>query len=226
MTTSGSFSFDQQCDDIISDALVNVGALGPGKTATGNMRAHAFRALNRLVKEIDSDGDFLWRTARTNVSILAGTATYTLPTGVLALEDPADFLASGATARIQVFAQSNADFRKIADRTSRGTPLNYLVEKTLAGGLTITLWPVPDTAGTLEVMAAFKAQDYVIGSDTSDFPSGWVGCLVDGLSWKLAPAYGQDGSGFRDDHMTSRRALLDADNERAPLTLVPFGSSY
>jgi len=231
MSTGTSDTFQQSCDQIIADALTNVGACGVGASVgngiTGKQRAHAFRALNRIVKEIDASGDFLWRTVRRNIAIVAGTASYgpgVIGTDVLGLEDPCDFLLGGTTTgRSQCYMMSNQDFRMLADRTSQGTPSQYLVERTLQG-LTLTLWPVPVAAGTLEVMAALRAKDYDLGTDTSDFRSSWDQALVLGLSGVLAPAYAQDGARFTSQFDAKVEKLLNADSEQGPLTLVPFGA--
>jgi len=229
MTTSASDTFQSTCDQIIADALTDLGVLGPNKTPTGNQRAHAFRALNRIVKKIDADGDFLWRTVRRNISIVAGTASYgpsIIGTDVLGLEDPCDFILSGSgqTNRTQVYMMSNEDYRRLADRTSQGTPSQYLIERTLTG-LTLTLWPVPNAAGTLEIMAALRAKDFVLGTNTPDFTSKWDQCLIWGLTGVLAPGYGQSGTDALNKFEAERMRLLNDDNQKGPLTLVPWGSS-
>lgn len=225
MSTATTDTFTESCDEIISDALTNLGAIGPGGTAKGKMRAHAFRALNRVAKKIDANGDFLWRTVRRSIPIVAGTASYgpsVLGADVLGLQDPAGFVLTGQDSRSVLYAQSNADFRSLSNRTSTGTPVNYLIERTLSG-CTLTLWPVPNAAGTLEVYAALRAKDFVTGADTPDFDAKWISCLIQGLSAELAPAYGQDPSLYRDAFTTETAVLVNQDTERVGLTLVPFG---
>ena len=224
MTTGATDTFTQQCDEIIADALTNVGALGPGKTPTGNQRTHAFRALNRLVKQIDASGKFLWREVRRDISVIAGTASYVMATDVLELESPANFRLTGQTARSPVYGQTIDDYKKIADRASTGTPLQYVVERTLTA-FTVTLWPVPVAAGTLEVTCILRGKDFVIGSDTPDATTKWLQCLVTGLSWFLAPAYGQDGSTFRDEYVAMKDELLNDDNEKLGVQFVPWGNA-
>lgn len=226
MTTSAVDVFQETCDQIIADALTNLGALGPGNTPTGKQRNHAMRALNRLVKSIDADGDFLWRTQRRTIAITAGTASYgptVIGTDVLALEDPCTFVLSGQVTRTQVTFMSNEDYRKLADRTSQGTPSQYLVERTLTG-LTVTLWPVPNAAGSLEIMAALRAKDFVDGTNTPDFTSKFDVALVLGLTWLLAPAYGQgSGDKWKEQYEAERARVVEDDNEKGPMTMVPWG---
>jgi hypothetical protein len=225
MSTGATDTFQQTADQIMADALANVGAIGVGGTPTARQKAHAFRALNRIVKSIDASGDFLWRTVRRSVAIAAGTASYgpsVVGTDVLGLEDPCDFVLSGQTARTPIYMMSNEDYRRLGDRTTQGTPSQYLVERTLAG-ITLTLWPTPIAAGSLEIMAALRSKDYVLTSDTSDYTSKWDNCLVLGLSGVIAPAYAQDGSQFTASFEAERDRLLNDDNQKGPLTLVPWG---
>lgn len=225
MATSATDVFQQTCDQIISDALRKLGVLGVGRTASGGQRSDAMRALNRIVKEIDADGDFLWRTVRRSIAIVAGTASYgpgVIGADVLGLEDPCTFVLSGQTNRTQVQMMSNEDYRRLADRTTQGTPSQYLIERTLSG-LTLTLWPVPNAAGSLEMMAALRAKDFVVGTDTPDFTSKWDRCLVWGLASELAPDYAQDARQFAPQFEALRMKLLNNDSEQGPVTFVPFG---
>ncbi len=230
MSTGATDTFQRTCDQIIADALSKLGAIGIGKTPTGAQRNHAMRALNGLVKEIDADGDFLWRTVRRSISIVAGTASYgpsVIGTDVLDVQDPCVFTLSGQTTRTQVYFSSRKDRRQMADVTSQGTPSMYDTEATLSG-LTIILWPVPNAAGSLEITAALRAKDFTTGADTPDFTSKWTSCLVWGLAGEIANDYGQDPQAYLPTYEAKRAKLLNDDNEKGPLQLVPWldGGGY
>ena len=226
MTTAATDTFTQSRDEIVDDALTNLGAIGPGRTPTGAMRTHANRALNRLVKSIDADGAFLWRVVRRTLSTVAAQATYTLGTDVLSIDEPANYLRAGQTGRTPILSMSRDDYMVQSDRASAGVSSRYFQERTLAG-LVVTFWPVPDaTADSIEYAAVLRCKDFVIGSDTPDFNSKWIVCLVLGLSATLAPAYGQDSGAWDEKFEAERSRQLNADNEGGSLTLVPFGGSY
>jgi hypothetical protein len=229
MTMRGTTSFVQICDDIISDSLVNLGALGPGVSCTTKpkLRAYGLRALNRVAKAIDASGSFLWRQQRRTVAIAAGTATYgpsLIGTDVMNFQDPADFSLAGSTARSQVWSQTNADFRLLGDRTVTGTPTLLLTEYSLSG-LTITLWPTPDNAGTLELMCALRAQDFTLGTDTPDYDTKWNSCLILGTSAEMATAFGQDPQIWKPDFLAAKAELLNDNNPKVALQLVAWGDS-
>jgi hypothetical protein len=231
MTTGATDTWSQSRDEIIADALANVGALGPGETASGAPREHAARALNRIVKALDGEGSFLWRLSRLTFATVASTATYTLSATAFDVDDPVSYLDAGGTTRVPVRPMSLDDYRFKPDRTlTASVPTSYVIEKTLSGAgrtlLTMTLYPVPDSTGdTVEYTAAVRGKDYVAGADTSDFPTNWIQALVYGLTAEIAPAYNQAplSAQFRDMFMQEKERQLGADNEHQGLTLVPFG---
>jgi hypothetical protein len=233
MTTGATDTFSATRDEIISDALANVGAIGPGESATGAPREHAARALNRIVKALDAEGMFLWRMSRLTFTTIAGTSSYALNATAFDVDEPCSYLATGGTTRIPLRAMSSDDYRQLGDRTTAGTPARYTIEKTLTGAgrilCTMLLFPVPSvTADTVEYQAAIRAQDYTTGATTSPFPSNWVLGLTYGLTAEIAPAYGQAplsqqyGAMWREE----KARQLGADNEKQGLVLVPFGGSY
>jgi len=228
MAVGTTDTFNQTRDEIISDALINLGALAPGKTATGARRDHAVRALGRIVKSIDADGQFLWRVVRRTLSTTDGTATYTLGTDVLDVDDPMNFRRSGANGRSQIRAMSRDEFMSLADRTIEGVPTLYFLEKTLLTTVTVTFWPVPDATGdSIEYAAVLRGKDFDDGSTNADFNQKWVTCLVYGLTAELAGAYGQPQlmQQYRQMFLEEKGRQLQDEGERGNLVLVPFGGS-
>lgn len=227
MTTGATDTFTQTRDEICTDALINVGAIGPGKTASGALLTHAARALNRLVKSIDADGQFLWRMVRRTTTTTSGTATFTPATDVLDVDSPMSYIKAGQTGRSTIEPMSRDEFMSLGDRTSTGTPTRFLAERVLASNqITITWWPVPDTTGdTIEYAVALRAKEFVAGSDTPDFNSKWILTLVYGLTMELAPGYAQPeliGTYMPLYNAEKKRVLAD-ETERGSTFLVPFG---
>ena len=60
MATSGSNDFSVSRDNLLTDALIECGALGPEDTASSSQTTHAARRLNTLVKALGADGPALW----------------------------------------------------------------------------------------------------------------------------------------------------------------------
>lgn len=227
MTTGATSTFDESRDQIIAEALENLGAIGVGDVRDANNSALfdvGARALNRIVKSLDKEGAFLWRFVRRTTSTTAATATFTPATDVMDLDEPLRYTRSGQTAATPIRPMVRDEYMQLGDRTVAGVPSRYYVERTLTT-MTVYLWPVPDATGdTIEYTAVLRAKDYTTGADTSDASQKWQSCLVYGLTMELAPKFGQAGEVgtwkqlFEDEKLR----LLGDDNERGNITLVPF----
>lgn len=229
MTTSGDTTFDCNRDEIVKDALSNLGAIPPNGTPTGAQLTHAARALNRLVKSIDPEGELLWRLVPRTFSTVSGTAAYTLGADVVDVDEPLNYMRSGTTARTPIMAISRDDYMQLADRTTSGLSTLFFFERALPTTVTVTLWPVPDATGdTVSYYAYLRAQDFDTGAQTGDFPTSWLDCLVFGLTARLAPAYKQlDAAGMYEKlFQMEKDKLLRSDGERGNLRMVPFGGSW
>lgn len=231
MTTSGSDDWSQTRDEIIGDALVNVGAIGPGDSVPDGLLEHGRRALDRVVKSIDADGRFLWRIVRRTTTTTDGTASFTLAATDLDVEGPMRFTQASATSSSPIERMTREEYMRLPSRTTESrAPVRFYVERDLTGTgrvqCTVYLWPVPSTTGdSIEYATFTRTEDFDTGAVTSDFPTSWIKCLVSGLSAELAPAYRQPGlaSSFNELFEAERARLLNADNERGDLTFVPYG---
>lgn len=221
-------------DEIINDALANVGAIGPGEEASGIMRTHAARALDRIVKAIDAEGQFLWRISELTVTTTASDGSYDLNANVFDVDEPVNYMKTGETSRVPLRPMSRDEWMALPDRTSEArVPSRYYVSKALSAGArilcTLNLWPVPSTSSdTLTYAGALRAKDFNTGATNADFPSNWMSCLVYGLTFELAPSYGkpQLSAQYRDMYESEKQRQIGNDNEKQATFLVPFGSSY
>lgn len=217
-------------DDIINRALANVGAVGPGVDAAGIIRTDAAARLDSIVKELDAEGAFLWRTTRLTVATTASQGYVTLSATAFDVDEPVSFLKAGGTARVPLTPMSADEYMALPDRTVEAeTPSRYYIEKALSSGrtaLTMYLYPEPsDTGDTVEYRAQVRAKDFNTGATNPDFPSGWHNALVNRLSADLAPSYGQAAlvRTFMQLWEDQKARLLGSDNEKQGIQFVPFG---
>lgn len=225
MAVGGTNTFTEQRDQIIADALAMVGAIGPGQTPAGEQVTHAARVLNALVKSVDAEGTFLWRTVRRTLSTTASTASYTLGTDVLDVDEPLRYVISGQTTGNIIRLISRKDYMMISDRTQTGVPSQCFVEKLLPNTVSITFWPVPSASSdSIEYTAYVRAADFTTGSDTPDFDYRWTEPLVFGLAARLAYSYAQpDLAQTLEAQWQARKlAVLEDSTERGSVTLVPW----
>jgi len=231
MATSGDDTFSQTADEICSDALAGVGAIGPGDTAKGKMLTHARRVLNRIVKSIDAEGKFLWRVNRADITTTASTASYTLGATIFAVDNEMNFRESGSADRQLITRITKRDYMQIPDRTEESrAPTLFYVEKALVSTgqeqLTVYFWPVPSTSSdSIEYASYTRGEDFDAGSNTGDFPSSWIQCFVYGLQAELAPAYkqGKEQRRFYELFLAEKDRMLNSDNDGGDLIMVPFG---
>lgn len=228
MTVGATNTFTEQRDLIIADALTMVGAVGPGQTPTGEQITHAARVLNALVKSVDAEGTFLWRTIRRTLTTTASTASYTLGTDVLDVDEPLRYVISGQTTGNIIRLTSRKDYMMISDRTQTGVPSQCFVEKVLPNAVTITFWPVPSaTSDSIEYTAYIRAADFTTGSDTPDFDSRWIEPLVFGLASRLAYSYSQPDLApvLGAQYEQRKLQVIEDGTERGSVTLVPWMNS-
>lgn len=227
MTTASTWTFQETRDEIIRDALSKVGATGPDVSPSGPQLLHAARALNRVVKSLDPEGEFLWRVAERTATTTSGTGTITPLTDVISVDEPMNYMRSGSTSRSPIRAISRDDWMSVTDRTTTGTPSQFYVSRVL-GQLTINLWPVPDATGdTVTYSAVLRSFNFDTGSNTPDFDSAWTACLVYGLAADLGFDYGQAelSAQLRQIFNEEKMRLLNEGTETGNATLVPWGAS-
>lgn len=230
MTIGATTSFTESRDDLIAECLENLGAIEPGaiRDATNsNLFTMGERSLNRVVKNIDASGVHLWHYQRRTYTTVAGTASFVLASDALGLDGPIRYTRAGATSSLQGLPMSRKNYMELADRTTPGPSTTYYVEQ-LLGSTTVFLWPVPDASGDIvEYTVCVRGADFTAGADTADFWAEWLNCLVYGLTAELAPKLSQSAlmDRFSAKFDAELRKLVDSDNERGGMTLVPYGAS-
>lgn len=232
MTIGATTSFEESRDDLCSEALENVGAIGPGEVRDDNnsiLFDSAARALNRLVKSIDKDGQRLWRIIRRTTNTTDGTASFSPASDVLDLDEPVRYTRSGDTAASGFLTPMSRDeYMKLPDRTVEGIPRQYYVERTITA-LTVYLYPVPDATGdTVEYPVCIRGADFTSGADTPDFPVQWTSCLVYGLTMELAPKFNQHQliAIYKPMFENELQRLVANDTEKGSMIFVPWGGNY
>ena len=232
MTTSGTNTFNLTAQRLIDLALMDIGVNGPGGSVDPNLRVMALDALNMVIKNTDTQGEFTWRTSRITQTLTSGVASYVLSNRVTDLDQPARYTQAGATYGSQVISMTRDEYMALPDRTIQGTPFRYYCESSLdATGLqfmTLYLYPVPPNTGdTLEYAAVLKALDLTDLSQTIDAPQKWLNVYRAALAADLCPAFGaMDRVAF---FTKKAKDLMDDatadDSESGDLQVVPFGGT-
>lgn len=144
MPTSGSVDFSVSRDNILTDALILAGAVGPDDSVPSNWTTHAARQLNKVVKALTAKRIGLWArktgyilpVSNTNSTILGptgGHATLSYTRTALAAD-----VTDGATSITVDSATGIADTYNIGIEQSDGS-MHWTTVSGAPSGTTITL---------------------------------------------------------------------------------------
>lgn len=188
MPTSGITSWPLTGRDIITQALVELGAISSGETPTGEETADALMRLNAMLKSWAGEGN-LFREETGTLVIPGGTGAGTLPAGVRDVSSVRHVISPtyqrqlGEWNRGQYYSMPNR-----AQTTSSG-PTVYYIGKTVSG-VTINVWPVPSSDITLELDYYRAAETVTDPSETVDIPEEWQEAAILGLASRCASMFG------------------------------------
>lgn len=204
MTTSNSYNYTKNRDQIITRALRIVGAIGQGETPATEAVTEAAEVLNDLIKEWETDGMQLWCVKEYSFTPVAGTSSYTIGTGATINEiAPTKLLQawnrSTTNLDTPVLLITRHEYNMLGSKTTQGTPsqLWYNPPGEISGTEnqgTITLYVTPDanyvSNFTIRFTGVRPLQDFDSSTDVMDFPQYWGNAVVWGLADQLSYEYG------------------------------------
>jgi hypothetical protein len=211
MALSNSYNYVTTRDDIIKRALRIIGALGTGETPDSAAVTEAAQALNDIIKEWDSDGNFwFWRGAATLTPVVG--QNYVQQTGSPPMHKLLDaYITEGTGTAI------------------RRTPLIQYTRSEW----NLYLWPVPDdnfvttNSGTIAVTFQAGLMDFDTSTDNPGIPKYLYNALVWALAEQLAYEYGvpiADRAQITKKAQTHKAIAMSFDQEDGSITFQPFAS--
>ncbi len=216
---------------VITDAYMDAGLLPLGDVPTGEQYAMGMRRLRDLINFFGTKGLKLWVNVDTAVTLVAGTAQYTLgPSGSVDMTKPLRV--------IQAYYQDNStpanryplnvlswnDYLTLSQVAQQGAINSYFVNKQQVL-LEVTFWPTPDTTaatGTAHLLLQAQITNPTELDETMNFPEEWRMALRWGLAADLAT--GQPEAVINRCEQKAemyRTALEDWDVEDAPTQFQP-----
>lgn len=224
MPTSGTATFNLDLQELIEEAGERCGY----EIRTGHDFKTARRSLNLMFADWANRGLNMWTFEEASVSLVAGTAAYTLPADTVDVMEAYIRTGSGATqVDITVERLSVSDFAAIPNKTLDGRPIQMLVQRETAAPR-VTFWPVPDdsTTYTFQYWRLRRIQDAGDGVNTQDMPFRFLNAMVAGLAYYLAMKVpgGMDRLAvLKEQYQDMMMAAMDEDREKADVRLVPGG---
>ena len=201
---------------------------------TGNDLRNARRSFNILTMEWQNRGLNLWTIEAGTLSLISGTATYTLPTDTVDLVEHQIRTGTGVNqvdtnltrVSVSTYAQQSA-------KNSTGKPTQIFIQR-LSGSTTVTLWPVPDSSDTYtlsyyRIAGIDGISSGIDGTTTSFVPPRFVPCLVSGLAYYIAmkrPEVANRVAPLKQEYEFQFELAAGEDTESASARFVPYDTFY
>jgi hypothetical protein len=147
----------------------------------------ARRSMNLMTIEWQNRGINLWTIDEGTVSLVSGTAQYTLPADTVDLLEQVIRTGSGSTQQdLTINRISVSTYASIPNKTTTGRPIQFWIER-LVDAPRINVWPVPDSNDyTFKYWRMRRIEDAGRGIETADMPFRFLPCLVAGLAYNIA----------------------------------------
>src|SRR5215470_4621865 len=175
MTSSGTYDFSLSNGEGVLAAFERIQVRSPEIGQEHMLTAR--REINLLFSEWSNRQVNLWEVVPLSVSLVQGTATYSIPGKVVMILDAYRSLNNGTVDQIDSFVTpiSRTIYATIANKFTQGPPTQYWFDRVLSP--TVTLWPVPDSGGpyVFNYYAVTQIQDASIpAGETPDLPYRWL----------------------------------------------------
>jgi len=195
MTTSNSYDFSINRDQLIYGALRLAGVIAQGETPTASQVSDAATTLNMLVKAWMADGMPLWAIRTVTITPVAGQNTYTYNTPKLLKPIQAWNRQTSSQVDIPMRMISRQEYNILGNKSTTGNPIQLFFNPNL-NSTEIKLFPTPDATSAAQnviyIVAQVPYQDFDTATDTPDFPQEWYEAIKYGLAVRLAGEYNID----------------------------------
>ena len=187
MATSGTVAFRPNVEEIIAESFERCGI--DAQTRTGDHAKAARRSLNLLFSEFSNRGINFWTVSQNTLTLINGTANYTLPVGTIDILDAVIRDSSSDVDQI-INRVTIQEYNQIPNKTSSGKPNQFMIDRQYTP--VIYFWNVPDTSTYLVYWGMNQQEDVTASNQDTDIPYRWSDTLCAGLSAKLAMKYAPD----------------------------------
>jgi len=189
MATSGSINFTLTRDEIIQEALEQIGAIGIGDTISNSDITTCSRTLNLMVKAWEAQGIHLWTVTTQTVTLVEDQASYTLSPYALMVKQA--WLRNTDNIDRPIKVDSLSNYNLIPNKTTSGKINRIAYDAQLNTG-TLYVWPTPDDdTDVLHLKYLRKIEDFDASSDNADLPQEWLLAIALNLGILVAPKYGK-----------------------------------
>ena len=223
MAVSGTTTFDLDLTELVEEAFERCG----GELRTGYDLKTARRSLNLLFADWSNRGVNMWTIEQGSIPMVAGTATYSLPTDTVDLLEHVIRTGAGVAATqadLNITRISVSTYATIPNKLTQARPIQVLINRLEAPS--ITVWPVPDNVQpyTFVYWRLRRIDDAGNGVNTMDVPFRFIPCMVAGLSYYLAmkvPGGLERLDVLKSQYDEAWQTASDEDRDKAAVRFVP-----
>jgi hypothetical protein len=180
MTTSGTYDFNLDIDEVIQEASEMIG----GEDTLGHEPASARRSVNLMLKDWQNRGVLLWSTSVSSVTVSASTATYSLSSSTI---DALEVVLNRDSTDIQLQRVTPEEYLLIPNKTQTGRPTQYSIRRERDNPV-MSVWPLPDNSTDILKMEIISELQDVNKSaiQNADLPKRFLPCLTCGLAYYMS----------------------------------------
>lgn len=228
MTSSSTYAFNPAASALTLTAFNRIG-IRPAEVTIQHLTDAATES-NLLQVSVGANQPLLWRSEIFDITLTQGTASYSLPSRMIAVQDIYLSTSSGGTDTDRMmFPLSLYEYDAQPNKTQQAPPTAYLIQKTLPP--TITFWQVPDQDSlyTAHCRLLTQIQDVSQQSGaTLDMPYVYLDVFVAGLAYRLARIWAPDKEMMRKQDYAEALDLAEKVNtqDNVALYIQPAFSGY
>jgi hypothetical protein len=170
----------------------------------------------------------MWTIEQGSIPLVAGTATYNLPSDTVDLLEHVIRTGAGNAATqadLTITRISVSTYSTIPNKLTQARPIQVWIDRQAATP-TVTMWPIPDNAQayTFVYWRLRRIQDAGNGVNTMDVPFRFLPCMVAGLAYYLAgkiPEGAERLAFLKQQYDEAWELAAYEDHEKAALRFVP-----
>ena len=219
MTTSGTYNFNLDIDEVIQEAMEMIG----GESTLGHEPASARRSINIMLKDWQNRGILLWSTSVSSVTVAASTGVYNLSSNTI---DALEVVLNRDSTDLQLTRITSEEYLLIPNKTQTGRPSQYSIRRSRDNPV-MSVWPLPDNStDILKIEVISELQDINKSAEqNADLPKRFFPCLTAGLSYymsmKRAGVPSDRISMLKTNYEETLGRAMEEDRERASLFIRP-----
>jgi hypothetical protein len=223
MATSGTSSFNLDLTEIVEEAFERVGS----ELRTGYDLRTARRSMNLMFADWANRGLNMFTYEQGSIPLVAGQATYNLPTDTVDLLEHVIRTGAGSAATqadLTITRISVSTYATIPNKLQQARPIQVWIERLNTPRFTV--WPVPDNSQPYVFVywRLRRIQDAGNGVNTMDMPFRFLPCMVAGLAYYLAlkvPGGAERLPILKQQYDEAWQLASEEDREKAAVRFVP-----